>query len=422
MGSNASFFGGLVSGVGSAFLQHEQRVFDDKLRQKQNRIAILEAAVKDPNITDQARDQIWQELMTLTPGSKKNQQHGMDVMGMLLGKPSGGAPAAQPQPTSQSAPQVSDSTNAAPSVSPNPSAPTIAPNAALPQPTGAPSTGATAPQPQPTGASSTGPTAALSGPPKPPSIFKTRQQVLDEDVAKKKREFEEITKPTLAYESQLTQQRTIEANKLRWAYRGISSGGELPDGKKDVNGADFDPQRRYRVEENGMGEQRYYPIEDRRLDSQQRKFNEKVKDYIAANPNVSQQNAELAVRKDQYKTNQLRVIGLGLRNEATKARVSQIQKEMEDGQLSYEGANALWNGAFRAAHARKSQDLDAFDKSIDQLADEELKNVGTSREEVAAALRPGRKGKGGTKPAAKKPAASASSGPKTAADYLAQQQ
>jgi hypothetical protein len=407
--STGALFSGLIDGYGKQILSQDDQKRKDERDQKANQLEILRAAASSPDITDEAREAIWGQMWDMASGKKpgakgKNDPDPMHTMfGHLTGmtKPPGG-----PQ------------TPAGPTVAPGATTPQVQtlpqPAVAQPQPVNlgtppAPPTVAAGATPSP--AASPSQAGTLGAPPAPPHLFKTRAEKQAEAIQRAK----DATDQSVAARQQ-------QEEGYNQAYRDANDGKEPPDDVKKSN-HDFaffgiHPASKRTVDTSSTfpdGKGGFYHNvldEAKNVVGQvpamakpnrfQQEVQNKVQNWKAVNkpkdgesPEDYAQRGELFVRKQQYDTDAGKLIGLGLGNAAKVQQIERIKETIKNGDMGYRNANILWKGAFAAARARKQTDLDAMDKPINSLVDEELSKLGTSMAEVSGVIRSGMEGGGG---------------------------
>lgn len=420
-----AFFSGLIGSYGKHLLDQQAQEKDDARRSQETEIGILQSAARDPNLTDEGRAHIWGRLGEIASGKKPGSKGGKsdpmhDVFGQLTGMTTKSSPAPAAAPAS--APALPAPVQAAPT-----------PPAIDSSMAGAPETTVLPPMPQPApAAASQAGTQVLAGQPQPPKLFyssdEMQQRQLDAaDKARQSGVTSDMKARDLQYNTAIDNWRKQNGGAepdqdtkdeiYNFAHYGVKPNGKITIGKDVLmkDGAPVHPK--FNANGDVVG---YVPAEKKlnkyELDLQNKIANAKtaIPQKAGEDPGTYNNRLEMTVRRQQFDTDQQKLIGLGLGNQAKTAQIKRIQTQLaSEGTASYRNANILWKGAWAAARERKRNDLDAFATPTNQLVDEELARVGTSLGEVSGILRGGMRGAGET------PSKPSTGGSASTADALA---
>jgi hypothetical protein len=392
-----SLFAGLVKSIGkNARVDHETEVANAQ-RDKENRLRVLEEASKSPDLTDDEREHIWQELHAVIQGKPGKPAKDVPLQGKIgplinaVDQEHGGAATAPPPGPSTAQTATSPAATA----------------------TAAPATAAPAPAPISSG---------VTPPPAPPRMTLTsaqrNQRQIDNIIAQKQAEADFSTKN----KAQQVQDIVDEAAKrgvkiddtrmqriIEQVHNVKITGGavhygkdsipteQIPEGAVDAHtGEVIDKSKVKNVREvyEGTEFKGYTVAAQPKPTARQQRMLEKVDDWKSANPIKAGESADdyaqrglQSVHQRQFIEDSEKVIGLGLRNQNTRLNMERIKKEIATGNLSYRGALAVWRGVHAAAAQRSRQDIDAVTKPMSELVEDEFQNLGLTQEDVASVLR-----------------------------------
>lgn len=400
-----SLFSGLVKSIGkNARVDYETKVSNDQ-RDKENRLRVLEEASKSPDLTDDEREHIWQELHAVIQGKPGKPAKDVPLQGKIgpfinaVDQAHGGA-ATEPPP------------------GPFPGATIDAPpGPSTAQAASSPAASATAAAPAPTPISS-----GVPPPPAPPRMTLTsaqrNQRQIDNIIAQKQAEADFQTKNRAQQVQDIVDEagkRGVKIDDTRMQriieqVHGVKlTGGavhygkdavptdQIPDGAVDAHtGQPIDKTKggNFREVYEGNEFKGYTAAAPAKLTPRQQRMAEKVDDWKSSNPMQAGESEDdyrtrglTAVHQRQFKEDSEKILGLGLRNQATRTNIQRMQKEIATGNLSYKGAVAIWRGVHSAAAQRSRQDIDAVTKPMSQLVEDEFNNLGLTQEDVASVLR-----------------------------------
>ncbi len=188
----------------------------------------------------------------------------------------------------------------------------------------------------------------------------------------------------------------VKKDNHNFAFYGIHPSEKLTIGKDVVKDKNGNPV--HNVFDSKMNIVNQVPAEIKPLKFQQ-EIENKIQNYMAVNskkPDETddqfKQRAELYVRKQQFNTDAQKLVSLGLGNNAKQATIDHLTQLIKNGDIGQnaQAATAALAGARAAARMRKNdfsgKDPDGQNKTMDELTDEELQRLGTSRAEVAKAI------------------------------------
>lgn len=241
---------------------------------------------------------------------------------------------------------------------------------------------------------------ALPALPQRKSMFKTQKDMDDEAIGLKKREFDEVTKPTLDYDHKLRMEEIDKqyGTRLNWRSGVKGSGIAL---SLDSNGKPIDPNGDYQVAYDNTGRPKealptFQKPSSQRASGPEAKVESLKKDFMAeaeANGHpIDEKEADQRARR--LVLAQARAT-LSSTLESTKGKqfANRVRAELEKGIMSPATARSVIGYAGTEAKRRFNEDMAtiASGKSISEIEDDIYAELGTSRQEVSGYLRQGAK-------------------------------
>lgn len=361
-----AFFSSLLGSYSDAVRAKHKQEQDKEEKRVDSELEVLKLAVRDPSITSDAREAAFERMEELTQGKGKKKS-GFSFKN-LIGKFSDvGQNQGSKQATAARQPQP---------------------------PTAAPSQG-TAPQ---TGGAA--PAAATPPVPTRPRMFKTPQEMGQEDIDQQKRVFEQVTKPEEDYKHKLRLEEIEKQYGQKLTPRTKVVGSSVPLGV-DTTGKPIDPKKPYTVLYNNQNQavaalEEYERPAGSRASGPEAKVDSLKKDIQAdaeaRGKPISEADAEVQAR--QLMLRQARA-SLASTLETTRGKefANKVRAELEKGVMSPATARSVIGYVGTEAKRRFADDMTtiASGKSIAEIEDDLYLELGTTREEVAGYLRQGAK-------------------------------
>jgi hypothetical protein len=377
-----SFFSSLLGSYSDAMRQKHKQEQDKEEKKVDAQLEVLKLAVRDPSITQEAREAAFEQMEELTQGKGKKKS-GFSFKN-LIGKFSDTG-------QQQAKPQQSPATGGGP---------------------GGGQGGATATPAAPTGQGHT-PAETPTAPPVPtrPQRFKTQQQMTQEGIDTQKQTFEQVTKPQLDYEHKLRLEEIEKQYGAKLTPRNNLQGSSVPPSiTADTGGKPIDPAKKYSVLFNSQNQpvaamEEYEKPASARASGPEAKVQSLAKDILAdakANGrNITPEQAETEAR--QLALRQARA-SLASTLESTRGKefANKVRAALEKGVMTPATARAVIGYAGTEAKRRFADDMATISsgKSIAEIEEDIYTELGTSREEISSYLRQG--AKSSDKPAARK--------------------
>jgi len=380
-----AFFSSLLGSYSGAMRQKhkEEREREDKKIDAQ--LEVLKLAVRDPSISQEGREAAFEQMEELTSGKGKKKS-GFTFKNLIgkfgdVGQPEGKS---LEQRTGERQRQGTPATGGGP------------------------------------GGGKGGATATHAAPPVPsrPQVFKTQQQMNQEDLDRQKSQFEQIEKPKLDYEHKLRLEEIEKQYGMKLIPRNKIVGSSVPPSiTTDTGGKPIDPKREYTVLFNNQNQpvaamEEYERPASSRASGPEAKVESLKKDIMADAQSrgqaLTEQQAETQAR--QLMLRQSRAT-LAATLESTRGRefANKVRAALESGVMTPATAKAVISYASTEAKRRwenpaapKPGEKSDYEKSLREIEEEIFQELGTTREQIRGYLRQGAAGPKGNEPGAPK--------------------
>ena len=388
-----AFFSSLLGSYSDALRTKHKEERDKEDKRVDSELEVLKLAVRDPSITQNAREAAFERMEELTQGKGKKKS-GFSFKNLIgkFGDVGGGPGKTLEQATGE---------RQAPATGGGP---------------GGGQGGATATPAAPTGQ---GHTPAETPPvPSRGQVFKTDQQMNQQEIDRQKGQFEQVEKPRLDYEHKLRMEEIEKQYGAKLIPRNKIVGSSVPPSiTTDTGGKPIDPKKEYTVLFNAQNQpiaamEEYERAASSRASGPEAKIESLKKDILAdaqsRGQTLTDQQAETQAR--QLMLRQARAsLAATLENTRGREFANKVRTALESGVMtpaiarsliSYAGTEAKrrWENPAQPKPGEKSD----YEKSLSEIEDEIYTGLGTSREQLSSYLRQGAAGPKGGEPGASK--------------------
>ena len=396
------FFSSLMGSYTDAVRKKHKDELDQQEKRIDSELEVLKLAVRDPSITQQAREAAFERMEELTQGKGKKKS-GFSFKNLIGKFQDVGGPQGKNLEQATAARQQQQSPGAAP-----------------PSQGTAPQAGGAAPAwAAPTGQ---GHTPSEPAPPVPTrgQVFKTDQQMNQQEIDRQKGLFEQVDKPRLDYEHELRMKEIEKQYGSKLIPRNKIVGSSVPPSiTTDTGGKPIDPKKEYTVLFNNQNQpiaamEEYERPASSRASGPEAKVESLKKDILAdaqgRGQQITEQQAEIQAR--QLMLRQARAT-LSATLESTRGRefANKVRAALESGIMTPATAKAVISYASTEAKRRwenpappKPGERSDYEKSLGEIEEEIFEELGTTREQIRGYLRQGAKGPKGDEPGAPKKA------------------